>query len=54
MEQEENLKNGYIGEFGGYRINGKSYDADGKEIDEVHKEDCFCCRNTLLTSSQSN
>lgn len=47
--REESLKNGYVGELAGYRIHGKTYDADMKEIkDDSHEKDCFCCRKDLL------
>ena len=42
------LKNGYIGELAGYRIGGKTYDPDGKQIEETHEKDCFCCRVNLF------
>lgn len=45
---KEVLKNGYAGQLGGYRIHGKSYDVDGNQIEEVHEEDCFCCRKNLF------
>lgn len=48
--KDEALKNGYLGEFAGYRIGGKSFTPEGKEIDEVHEPDCFCCRANLLGS----
>ena len=47
-QREVNLKNGLIGTLNGYRVNGKSYDPEGNEIDEVHEKDCFCCRKTLF------
>lgn len=37
-----------LGEFGGYRIGGKTYDEHGNEIEEEHEEDCFCCRKNIL------
>ena len=49
---EEIFKNGIVGKFNGYRLGGKSYDANGKEIQEEHKEDFFCCRNKLLSNKQ--
>lgn len=47
-KEEKTLKNGVVAKFGGYRLGGKSYDNDGKEIAEEHEEDCFCCRKVLL------
>lgn len=43
------LKNGVVGKFAGYRVNGKSYDTDGNEVEEIHEEDCYCCRKDLFT-----
>lgn len=45
---EEIIKNGLIGKYGGYRLNGLSFDAENNPIDEVHDDDCFCCRASLL------
>jgi hypothetical protein len=42
------IKNGVIGSLAGWRLNGKSYDAYGNYIDEVHEPECFCCRANLL------
>lgn len=42
------LKDGFIGSYNGYRINGKSYDVSGNEINEKHEVDCFCCRADIL------
>lgn len=53
MKEDEVLKNGVIGGFGGWRIHGKSYNSKGKLIDEVHDADCFCCK-TLLSATPSN
>ena len=47
-ERDEVLKNGLIGTYAGTRISGKSYDPDGKEIEEVHEADCYCCRKDLF------
>lgn len=48
MNYDLAMKNGLIGTFNGYRLGGKSYDADGKEVVEKHPADCFCCRDGLL------
>lgn len=37
-----------IGMLAGYRLNGRTYDASGKEVKEIHEEDCFCCRKNVL------
>jgi hypothetical protein len=42
------IKNGLVGKLMGWRFKGKSFDADGKEVDEKHEEDCFCCRESLF------
>lgn len=55
MENEEIIKNGMVGTFGGYRLNGKTYDPNGLVIEEVHEPDCFCCRKDLFpTLTQDN
>lgn len=48
MGEDEIIKNGVIGKFCGWRINGKSYDGEGNEIDDKHEEDCVCCRKNLF------
>lgn len=47
------IKTGYLGEFKGWRLNGKSYDPQGNEIPETHEKDCLCCRNNLLTQEDN-
>ena len=49
---DEILKNGYIGKLAGYRVNGKSYDAEGNEVEEEHEDDCLCCRKNLFTPTK--
>lgn len=49
---EEILKNGKMGDVRGYRIHGKSYDVNGNEVDEIHEEDCFCCRKNLFGTAE--
>lgn len=46
--KEKVQKNGRIGKLDGFRIHGKSYDADMNEFDEKHEEDCACCRKNLF------
>ena len=41
-------KNGLIGTLLSWRVNGKSYDSQWNEIEEVHENDCLCCRKYLL------
>jgi hypothetical protein len=43
-------ENGYIGQFAGYLIGGRTYDINMVEIKDAppHEEDCFCCRKNLL------
>ena len=43
------IKNGLVGQYAGFRINGKTYDADDNEVEEEHEADCVCCRKNLLT-----
>lgn len=45
---DEAFKNGIVGHLKGYRVNGKSYDTEGNEIEEKHEADCFCCRDDLF------
>ena len=49
---EEIMENGLVGNFGGYRIHGKSYDPEGNEIKEEHEVDCFCCREEIINQSK--
>lgn len=53
MDSCDSQATGYVGALRGYRFQGKSYDADGKEIAEVHEKDCFCCRENLLGPNAS-
>ena len=46
--EDKAFKNGLVGKLAGFRVNGKTYDADGNEIKEQHEKDCFCCRKQLL------
>jgi hypothetical protein len=51
-ENKEEMKTGYAGEFGGYRLHGKSFDADGNEIKDKHDKDCFCCKDILSITKE--
>lgn len=51
---EELLKNGEVGKIVGYRVHGRSYDTDGNEVQEVHEEECTCCRKNLFQRTTPN
>lgn len=46
--EEPAVKNGLVGRLDGYRLHGKSYDANGVEFEETHEANCLCCRKELF------
>ncbi len=46
--EEKAIKTGIMGAFNGWRVGGKSFDAEGNETPEIHEKDCLCCRDRLF------